>query len=342
MDKRIILAVAGSGKTTYIIGNLNSCKRTLLLTYTIDNSQTLRRKIAQKYGYIPDNISIYTYYQFLYQFCVRPLLGYKHRIKGIDWTATPAPRTSKESDRHYFTKNRRLFHNRIAKLLIEKDSVGEVCERIEKYFDVVCIDEIQDFSANDFNLVLGVCQANLDILFVGDFYQHTFDTSRDGSTRVNLHKDFDKYVREFEKAGLWVDRTTLVRSYRCGPQVCDFVAEKLRISIESHRTDDVDVVGVSDYETAAKLYDECNTVKLFYDSQSRYECVSNNWGKSKGRDDYDDVCVVLNKTTLELFESDRLDELSPTTKNKLYVALTRARGTVYLVPHTFYDHMKRK
>ena len=34
----------------------------------------------------------------------------------------------------------------------------------------------------DFNFLEAIMEANINMLFVGDFYQHTFDTSRDGAT----------------------------------------------------------------------------------------------------------------------------------------------------------------
>ena len=40
---------------------------------------------------------------------------------------------------------------------------------------------------------------------------------------------------------------------------------------------------------------------------------------------------MLNKTTAKKRTAGKLLELPPPTKNKLYVAITRARGNVYLV-----------
>jgi len=45
MDKRIILAVAGSGKTTHIVNSLSTNKRSLIITYTISNLENLSKKI---------------------------------------------------------------------------------------------------------------------------------------------------------------------------------------------------------------------------------------------------------------------------------------------------------
>ncbi|MEB2729846.1 hypothetical protein VC161_22215, partial [Citrobacter koseri] len=42
MDKRVIFAVAGSGKTTLLIRRLSEDRRTLLLTFTVNNEAHLR------------------------------------------------------------------------------------------------------------------------------------------------------------------------------------------------------------------------------------------------------------------------------------------------------------
>jgi DNA helicase-2/ATP-dependent DNA helicase PcrA len=45
MDKEVIFAVAGSGKTKYIIDALSLDERSLIVTYTNNNLRTLRRRI---------------------------------------------------------------------------------------------------------------------------------------------------------------------------------------------------------------------------------------------------------------------------------------------------------
>ena len=55
---------------------------------------------------------------------------------------------------------------------------------------VIIIDEIQDIAGRDFSFLEQLMTANMNMLFVGDFYQHTYDTSRDGNTNKNL---FDKF-----------------------------------------------------------------------------------------------------------------------------------------------------
>ena len=54
-------------------------------------------------------------------------------------------------------------------------------------------------------------------------------------------------------------------------------------------------------------------------------------GDTKGEDCYQDVCILLNPNTMKLYRAEKLIELKPTTKNKLYVAITRAKGNVYFI-----------
>jgi DNA helicase II / ATP-dependent DNA helicase PcrA len=75
-------------------------------------------------------------------------------------------------------------------------------------------------------------------------------------------------------------------------------------------------------------------VKLFYNRHHQYGCASRNWAASKGEDHYHEICVVLNASTLAKLQVGELSELAPQTLNKLYVALSRSRGDVHLVPHT--------
>jgi len=344
MDKRVVFAVAGSGKTSSIIDSLSNDSRCLIVTYTDNNTRHLRNRVIKKFGNIPGGIRIYSYFTFLYSFCFRPICGYKLRTKGIDFNF-PLPqysqRSKKNTREHYIDNNGRLYANRIAKLLIEFGAVSAVIQRIEKFFDSVCFDEIQDFAANDFNLLCSLSKANVDIRFVGDFYQHTFDTSRDGNTQKSLHDCFDKYCSKLKKSGFNVDLTSLSNSYRCSPSVCSFVSDNLGIDILSHRKDEVVVKYVSDKTEINRIYTNDSVVKLFYQKSNSYKGNTANWGSTKGLDHFQDVCVVLNPTTLKAFDSGELDKLNPTTKNKLYVACTRAKGSLYFVPEKLLKNYKR-
>ena len=338
MDKTVILSVAGSGKTTYIVNSLNLNSRSILITYTDNNYKNLRYKIIEKFGYFPDNIALYSYFTFLYNFCFKPFLWLETRAKGINYKVPPSwtLRIGRDRMEYYFDKSARLYHNRIAKLLEVYDVLTLINHRLEKYFENMFIDEIQDFSGHDFNLLKSISESNLNLLFVGDFYQHTFDTSRDGNVNKNLHVDLEAYIKKLQQMGLVVDCETLSKSYRCSPTVCDFISQRLGIEIESHKNEETKISIIDSADEANRII-KCNeTIKLFYKEHYKYACFSRNWGDSKGEDRYADVCVVLNKSTFKKYQKKKMNELKPQTRNKLYVACSRSSGNLYLVPEELY------
>ncbi|MCJ8304919.1 UvrD-helicase domain-containing protein [Shewanella sp.] len=330
MDKRVILAVAGSGKTQHIINKLELVSRALIVTYTNNNACNLKKRILKKFGHMPEGIRVYTYFSFLMTFCVRPIVGNDIKIKGVSYN-DPPKFAKRKNISHYIDKCDRIYHNRIAKFMMDFDGVSDISVRIEKYFDFFCVDEVQDFAANDFNLLCELSRTKVEILLVGDFYQHTFDTSRDGNTQKNLHAQIGTYQGKLKSAGFFIDTETLSHSYRCSPSICNFVSENIGIPIESHRDDDVVITFVEEIKKINELMEDDSIVKLFYQKSHTYLGWTDNWGNTKGLDDFTDVCIVLNSTTLIAFKSGKLNELASSTANKLYVACTRAKGSLYFV-----------
>lgn len=340
MDKAVIFAVAGAGKTTRLIAGLDLCRRFLILSYTDNNVQTLRLKIVEKFGYFPPNISLFSYFVFLHSFCYKPFLLYDLRTRGLQFKPNPNRYIAQTDKAYFIDKDKRLYHNRLAKLLSYRGLLDEVSERVRKYFDVVCIDEVQDIGGHDFALMLALCRGNIECLMVGDYFQHTYVSSQDGQINKNLHADYDKYKKRFEKEGIRVDTTSLLRSRRCSETVCEFISTYMGINIESHSGITSDVKYIEDQATADALHACSNTIKLFYKEHYLYECYSQNWGASKGQDHYHDACVVLNDTTHKIYKTGSLLTLNSETKNKLYVACSRARGNLYLVPQKLFKKHK--
>ena len=343
MDRRLILAVAGSGKTTFLIEELNLEKRFLIVTYTDNNVAHIRRCIIDKFGFIPQNITLLSYFQFLIHVCYRPFLKDKINAKVIVWEM-PDQKTLKLKRNNllfYLTKNRYLYHNRIAKLCMD-NCASLIRERLERYYDIFMVDEVQDFGGHDFNLLISIIPSTIRCLFVGDFYQHTFDTSNDGNLNSSLYKDFKRYKKIWSKSGIIVDETTLSNSHRCTCAICDFVSNNLHINIASNRQDNTSIYMVENQIEADALFNDNSKVKLFFKEADKYLCYAENWGKSKGLDSFIDVCIVLNKTTLDAYRHRTLHKLAPSTLNKLYVACTRAKGNIYFIPHKYIDRFKNE
>lgn len=329
MDNDIVLAVAGSGKTRLLIERLNTDERFAIITFTNNNERNIKRRVIEKFGCIPANIHIFTYFSFLYGFCFKPCLLTQTDANGI--TFEPCRNLYAAGWDRYLDRLGRVYSSRLAKFIETEGFDAFVTNRIGKYFDVVMIDEVQDFAAHDFNFLKHFIDSKAACLFAGDFYQHTFDTSRDGSVNKSLHTSLDGYVARVKALGLRVDQVMLNKSHRCSPTICAFINAKLGIDIESQRADATDVRVIEDDDAIADLFRDDGTVKLFFRDAGKYNCVSRNWGASKGENDFTDVCIVLNAETHKQFVADRLDQLKPQTRNKLYVAMTRSRRHVYLI-----------
>lgn len=334
MDKKVVFAVAGSGKTKLIIDQLDTVTKAYVITYTTSNFNNLKGRIIRKFGYFPENVKLYTYFSFLYSFCYRPFCQDAMKTKGINYSMRPPTYLQRMTRGHYIDKADRMFSSRISKYILDFKIIEDVIERLNKYAENIFIDEIQDFASNDFNFILELARSNAKLLYVGDFYQHTFDTSRDGPIRKNLHTNYSDYQTEFEKGGVSVDTSTLIKSWRCNKTICDYISNALQIQIESNREDSSIIKFLTDAEEIKNIFSDSKIVKLFYQKHYAYECTSKNWGDCKGEDHYFDVCVVLNKTTLEMYLSNDLHKLKSSTKNKLYVAISRTKNNLYFVSET--------
>ena len=335
MDRRIkqaILAVAGSGKTTLLVNSLSLDNRYLLLTYTDNNADNIRKAIIQRFGCIPDNVMVSTWFSFVLNFLVKPF-----RIENcplIRWMLFPppneVPRYARGMER-FVSKEGGIYHCRSFEFV--KRYIGEekILNRISKFFDVVFIDEAQDFGGYDFDFIKMLGKANFSVTLAGDFFQHTYDTSHDGNKNQNLHYDLKEFRQQLSKY-YEIDEVSLAESHRCPPEVCQFITEKLGISIKSACSAYGSEPILLESKTAAdEVISNDSIKKLFYNNAHKYNCNAMNWGACKGLS-FDCVCVILNKKTYELYKQDRLSELKQITKNKFYVACSRTRGQLIFVP----------
>lgn len=334
-NKRLIHAVAGSGKTTKIIESIDPQKRNLILTYTETNQNTIRAKLIDKFGYIPESTFIFGVFEFLYSFCLVPYLG--KRPKGINFDYE----TQGKIDNNSIDTTGRIIQNQLSKslmrgeLIYKKNNIpfdNSYLERIDKFFDCIYVDECQDFASDDFDWLLSLSNLNAEVSLLGDFYQKTFSTSRRGNKGKGVHSNFDNWMKVISDSGFEIDLSSLSKSYRCPKIVCDFIVEKLSIEISSQLEEkySAQITLIDSQDKIESIMTDDNVMKLFYQKSYDYDCKSQNWGDSKGSE-YDNVCVVLNQTTYKLFAADRLNELSSQTKSKFYVACTRTRGNLYFV-----------
>ena len=359
MAKRVILAVAGAGKTYHICHKIDPTKRNLILAFTHENIHNIQKELCAAYGCVPDLTTVTTFDSFVYHQLILP---YEPSIaehfecpkfvsRGI-CTIDPPPKTIKNAkgkpvanplykkkDRlaHYVTMRGQYYCATLSELVLQvkqnrESLIKRVATRLNLFYDCVLIDEFQDFREYDYELIMSLTKQLNDVILVGDYHQHSVSaTNNSGKPFKKKTNDvsYDAFVAELNSAGFEVDLTTLDKSRRCSVAVCQYVSKKLGISIDSYG-ENMGAVIWGD-EIATKILEDQQIIKLVYNDASLYSFRAMNWSYSKG-DTMDEVCVIL---------TDRFDQLDTdsfsakgipvSTLNKLYVAMTRSRGNLYLI-----------
>ncbi len=330
MDKRKVIynAVAGSGKTSFIIEQLDENKRTLILTYTVVNEQQIISRIIQKFGYIPDNIVVKGIFPFLYSFCLRPSLSLDTRIKGLTFKYPSFTKVSEDKWEFFMSPKGYIYSNKLSKLIL-KSNINYI-ERLNKFFDSIFIDEFQDLSSDELHIAFSLTQFNGEVKLLGDFFQCTYSTSNRGNNMTAIKKSLDRFLRSYEQAGYEVNKDLFVSSKRCSPTITKFISENLDILMTSTKEYEGDIHFIESKENIDKMILNDDIPKLFYQNSKLYSCNSMNWGESKGLT-FDNVCVVLNPTTLKHYQNGTLNQLESKTKNKFYVACTRTKKNLYFI-----------
>lgn len=200
------------------------------------------------------------------------------------------------------------------------------------FYDAVLIDEFQDFREYDYDVIMTLSKHLNDVVLVGDYHQHSVSARNNtGKPFKNMSADvsYDDFIAELQTAGFEVDLTTLVKSRRCSAEICTYVSEKLHINITSNGDHGGTIKWIDD--DPSSVLDDDRIVKLVFQEAGKYSFPALNWSYSKG-DTLDSACVILTDG-LENLGSDKFnpDKVKPSTLNKLYVAMTRSRGDLYLI-----------
>jgi len=139
-----------------------------------------------------------------------------------------------------------------------------------------------------------------------------------------------------------VDTDSLKASWRCTTTVCQFIRDQVGIAIHAHGGRQSAVQLEDNPRAVLDLYRDPSVVKLFYQEHYKYKCFSENWGASKGMDSYNDVCIVLSGPNVKALRAGTLNRLNASTRNKLYVACSRARGKLIFIPEALLKQFKQK
>ena len=368
MAKKVILAVAGAGKTYYICHKIDPAKRNLILAFTHENIHNIQKELCDAHGCVPELTMVTTFDSFVYHQLILP---YEPSIAehfacprfsscGICMTDPPSKTKKnaegksvanphyrkKDSLTHYVTMNRQYYCATLSELVLQvkknrESLIKRLAARLNLFFDCILIDEFQDFREYDYELIMALAKRLNDVILVGDYHQHSVSaTNNSGKPFKNKSKDvsYVDFVAELRNSGFEVDLTTLDKSRRCSAEICNYISEKLHINIASNGDHCGSIVWIDDDPSAVLNQDQI--IKLVFNEAANYTFRAMNWSYSKG-DTVDSACVIQTDG-LDNLDSDSFnpEKIKRSTLNKLYVAMTRSRGDLYLIKASTFKKLR--
>lgn len=258
--------------------------------------------------------------------------------------------------KHYFTTNWKIFSDKLSKFVEKCNRItnGDVVSRISRIYSHIYVDEVQDLAGYDLELIKLLFKSKSNILLVGDPRQVTYLTHH--STKNKKYRDgkikdylLDKCANLIDNDS--IDEKTLKKSHRNNKEICDYSSKLYDGTYEksepctcgSCRAEEVEHMGVfvirpSEVNNYLNKY---NPVQLRWNK--RKEVNQNipvyNFGESKGQT-HDRVLIYPTSNMIDWIKDNSFDFTKVVNgkavniegvREKLYVAITRARHSVAIV-----------
>jgi DNA helicase-2/ATP-dependent DNA helicase PcrA len=226
---RIILACAGSGKTTAIVDDAcgDASRKAALITYTINGADELVKIACERHRAVPAHTVISTWYTFLLRHFIRPYQTqlYKPRVSRLLFVRGQTARFVKSTNvgQHYFSKPGMIYLDKVSKFAckIIQETGGQPIRRFEQIFGRLFIDECQDLSGYDLELVEHLLKSRSEIVLVGDNRQATYTTNDSRKHKRYTRSNIVDKFKEWEAANLCSIQYQ-TESHRCVQPICDF------------------------------------------------------------------------------------------------------------------------
>lgn len=366
------IASAGAGKTTFIVKD--SYKRALLttkkigiVTFTSNNQNTEKQKYIDIHKKIPTNVKIIGWYSFLLDYFIRPFKGdvierlYDIHVSQafinppiIKQNGHKLPHYQKgDLKSKYLTTDNNIYKDYLSEFALEclQKNSNTLLNRLQQIFDTIYFDESQDFGGFDLDIIKSILKnTSIDCIITTDPRQHTYS-----SCNLIKHKKYNgridlfcsERINQKRKTFIIIDNTKFIYSHRCNADICRFASQihsefpettpcKCDQCIEkkSHYTKEQGVYLVNESNTQLFI-NQYNATILTYNKDVKTNAIGQrfNFGECKG-DEFNGVLIYPTKDILTWLKKN--NTLSPTTKSKFYVALTRAIFIVgIVVPNNF-------
>ena len=377
-NNKLIIAAAGSGKTTYLLNEAMKFKdeKVLITTYTEANEEEINKKFVKRYKSIPSFVKVQTWFSFLIQHGVKPYQGtfnemlFRKDIKGMllnDGTygvkfyktigKLKIPIIYSERDefeKHYFTRSGKIYSDRLPKFVVKSNdaSNGDVINRISRIYQHIFIDEIQDLAGYDLEILKLLFQTTSNVLLVGDPRQVTYLTHHENK----FGKYKDGKIKEFmvdeckKKIPYEIDETSLSNSHRNNKAICDYSSklygtEQFKAiepcTCEECRNYKVESEGI--FLVREKDVDQYlnvfRPIQLRWNSSREVNKEYPYYNFGESKGKTFDRLIIYPTKEMEKWIYNNKTKLAYSTKAKFYVAITRARYSVAIISN-FKDGVK--
>lgn len=342
----IVLACAGSGKTTRIVRDAcgDSSIRAALITYTINGSGELSKAIYEHFSSIPPKVTVSTWYAFLLRHFVRPYQNhlYRPRVAHINFHRGQSARGIGAHDirRHYFSRDGVIYLDKVSKFACEiiRRTGGLPIRRLEQIFDRLYIDESQDLAGYDLDLVELLLKSTTQIILVGDHRQVTYSTNDSRKNKRFAKVGIVDKFSEWEKRGLCgIEYQT--HSHRCVQAICDF-ADQLypnfpkTKSLNQERSGHDGVFAVEASQVSTYFAHFAPQTLRYNRTHMGLPGRPINFGNAKGMT-FERTLIYPHGPLTKFLKSGDISDAGAEIP-KLYVAITRARqGVGFVVPDGF-------
>lgn len=369
-NNKLIIAAAGSGKTTYLINEAMKFKdeRVLITTYTEANAEEIETKFIRRYKSVPSFIKIQTWFSFLIQHGVKPYqgsfnellfnkeikgmilndgrYGIKYKLKKFGKEISIPFKEDEEFELHYFSSSDKIYSDRLPKFVVKSNiaSNGEVISRISRIYQHIFIDEIQDLAGYDLDFLKLLFQTPSNILLVGDPRQVTYLTHHENK----YAKYKDGRIKEFiinecqKKIICEIDEVTLICSHRNNKAICDFSSKlhdsKEFISIEpcnckecrNYQVEEEGIYLVRESDLENYLA-RFNPVQLRWNNLQVVDTEYRVYNFGESKGKTFDRVIIYPTDKMEKWIYDNSADLPFSTRAKFYVAITRAKYSVAII-----------
>lgn len=347
---KLIIAAAGSGKTTYLAKEALKIKdkKVLVTTFTEANEEEIKKKFTHECGGIPGNVTVQTWFSFLIQHGIRPYQGgiFEKRVNGLSLVSGQSKKFTKEADteEYYFDRNHKIYSDKLSGFVLKcnEQNNGEVINRISRIYPNIFIDEVQDLAGYDLEFLRLLFSSSSYIVLVGDPRQGTYSTNNSSKNKQYKRSQIVYFFDNSEiQKNLEVDSDSLTTNYRSNQKICNlankiFPEHVATNSGQSETTnhDGVFLVRAEDINAYLDEYPCCVQLRdSVKDDRIRRKCGAINFGNSKGLS-FDRLLIYPTKPIIDWIK-DNNAELKPISRCKFYVAVTRARFSVGIV----YDYI---